>query len=148
MILKTIALLVLLIQSLPSVAAEEGVADLSTMKKNVAGIFYYQNIFGLVHQNPSRYSMSLTTLACGHPVQVYQLSSKEGKPVYFPEDFVLTKVGPYDGYMPKDYLENSRPNCFQDKFPKFFENFDLELSDLYYCGRLYDHYLLGKSKVH
>jgi hypothetical protein len=128
-------------------AEEEGVADLSSMKKTMVGVSYYQNMFGLVHQNPSRYSMALTTISCGQPIQMYQLTSKQGQSVQLPEGWMLVKVGAYDGYLPKEHLSRNRISCFQDRYPKFFEGFELELTDLYYWGRLYDHYLWGKSKV-
>lgn len=105
--------------------------------KHVA-VMYYKYMFGNVHQNPSRYSSALTTISCGHPVKIYSI--KMG-------DWTKVKVGAQIGYLPMEYLSSKRPVCFQDKYPRFFDQFSLGPTDLYYWGRLYDQYVMGKSKV-
>lgn len=107
-------------------------------KAEYVGLKYYKNIFGHVHQNPSRYSNSLTTISCGHPVKVYANPKKHWSRV---------KVGPHSGFIEKNFLLNKRPKCFQDNYPRFFDQFTLDISELYYWGRLYDHYVQGKSRV-
>jgi len=47
----------------------------------------------------------------------------------------------------KDYLSAKRPTCFQGKYPKFFDALNLDLAELYYWGRLYDHYIQGETRV-
>jgi len=90
----------------------------------------------------------MTTVACGHPIKVYKIMRKGMPPaIVFNGGWNFVKVGPYDGYLQRKYLSSRRVPCFQDKYPKFFENFDLDLSELYYWGRLYDLYVNGKSKV-
>ena len=109
-------------------------------------IFYYNNIFGHVHQSSLRFSNSLTTLTCGHPVKVIESRSSElGRSTKAGWNKVV--VGPYNGYIYSAFLSIQKPICFQDLYPKFFELFEVDLSDIYYWGRLYDQYLIGKSKV-
>lgn len=110
----------------------------SFAKDKVQAVKYYNNPFGNVHQNASMYSSVMTTVACGHPVKVY--SQKMGS-------WVKVKVGASSGYMLESFLSSNRVNCFQDKFPRFFDQFQLGPTDLYYWGRLYDQYSIGKSKV-
>lgn len=117
-------------------------------KKRLIGVYYYKNLFGHVHQNASRYSTSLTTLACGHPVKVYEIPRENTSNLKVINNmWAMVKVGHYEGFLRYDHLSKTRVNCFQQKFPKFFENFDLEISELYHWGRLYDLYVEGKSKV-
>ena len=113
----------------------------ATPSSKLVGVFYYKNIFGSLHQGPSQYSSVLTTISCGHPVKVYESSDKTK------EKWANVKVGAYTGYVLKDFLATKKVECFQDKYPRFFENLQMDLADYYYWGRLYDQYIQGKSKV-
>lgn len=116
--------------------------------KKLIKVSYLKNIFGQIHLNPSRYSTSLTTISCGHPVKVFEVEELSGESrVLFNDIWLYVKVGGYEGYINKNFLSNSKPLCFQDSYPKFFDQFDLDLTELYYWGRLYDQYIQGKSKV-
>ncbi len=118
------------------------------MSKKLIGIYYYKNILGQIHLNPSKYSTSLTTIACGHPVKVYQISiSKNKKQILFAEKYNYAKVGPYEGYILRSFLSKKRVLCFQDKYSRLYESFKLDISEMYYLGKLYDQYVHGKSKV-
>ena len=61
--------------------------------------------------------------------------------------FLKVKVGPYVGYISKGYLRGKKPECFADEFPRFFDNLNLSLTDMYYWGKLYDQYITGRSRV-
>lgn len=117
--------------------------------KKLLRVEYYKPMFGHIHRNPSRYSSSMSTISCGHPVKIYKLENKKGgqAQIEFNEDWNFVKVGPYEGYIRKEYLSRKKPQCFQDKYPKFFDEIGLELADLYYWGKLYDQYIQGKSRV-
>ncbi len=118
-------------------------------KKRLLHVAYYKNIFGHIHKNPSRYSQSLSTIECGHPVKIYVLVNlqNKSKQELFEGRFHYVKVGPYEGYIDKSYLTLKRGDCFQDRFPRFFDHLELELTDMYYWGKLYDQYVYGKSRV-
>jgi hypothetical protein len=111
-------------------------------KDRVVGIFYYSNIFGHLHQNPSTESSSLTNMACGHPVKVLHKKGYGRN-----SHWIYAKVGNAKGYIERDFLTGRRPKCFQDKYPKFFNALNLDLNELYYWGKLYDHFIFGESKV-
>ncbi len=139
----------------------------SISKAKVLSIAYYVNFYGTVHQNPNKYSGVQTTIACGHPVKIIEdsvsvekilntQSKTEQKDALsdvkpLPDDEIKNwhrvLVGPYEGYILRDFLSNSRPECFQDIYPKFFENLELDITELYYWGRLYDQILTGKSRM-
>jgi len=104
-------------------------------------ISYLNTIFGHVHRNPSRYSSSLTTISCGHPIKVLKQN------ILGKGQWAQVKVGAHKGFINLMYLSDKRPACFQDRFPRFFDNLDLELTDLYYWGKLYDQYVIGRTKV-
>jgi len=122
-------------------------ASLAASGDKVLGVYYFNNLFGHIHQNPSKYSTTLTTLSCGHPVRLIgkKLSKKSTK-IVFNKKWNLIKVGPYKGYVQQHFLSKKRVNCFQDRYPKFFDALKLEITDMYYWGRLKDQYVNGKSQ--
>lgn len=99
---------------------------------------YYTHAFGNLHQNASQYSTALTTISCNHPVKVFE--QKMG-------DWVRVQVANQIGYLPQQSLSSKQVKCFQDAYPRFFDQFELNPSELYYWGRLYDQYVIGKSRV-
>jgi hypothetical protein len=117
--------------------------------KKVVSIGYFKEVYGHVHKNPFRYSLGLTTVSCGHPLKILKAkSNKKGVyREYFAKSWRYVKIGPYHGYIKDKFISRKRPICIQDKYPKFFEKINLEISDMYYWGKLYDQYLLGKSKA-
>lgn len=106
-------------------------------------VAYYKNLFGHIHKNASRYSQSLSTISCGHPIKVLGVKGQEVQS----GDFYKVKVGPYVGFIDRKYLSSKKQNCFQDRYPRFFDNIGLSLSDMYYWGKLYDQYVYGRSAV-
>jgi len=109
----------------------------------VSRVVYFKKLFGHIHKNPSRYSQSLSTIGCGHPIKVLVNKGREE----YGKGFYKVKVGPYEGYISKLYLNDKKPNCFQDKYPRFFDNLELSLTDMYYWGKLYDQYVYGRSTI-
>ena len=110
--------------------------------EKVVGKLYYEEFMGHVHKNPSTSSSSMTTIQCAHPVKVL-----EDKEVRTPEGWIYVRVGEDKGFIASKFLTNKRPRCFQEKYPKFFLNLNLDLTDMYYWGRLYDQYSQGESKI-
>lgn len=125
-----------------NIRAEVNSKKISNASSEV-GTFYYKNMFGHIHQNPSRYSISLTTVSCGHPIMVVVSKNDQNNA----DGWLMVKAGPYEGYLPQNSLSEKRVDCFQDRYIKFFDNMDLQLSDMYYWGRFYDQVVEGKSKV-
>ncbi len=113
-------------------------------KKFFLGVYYYSEMFGHLHKNPSTYSSSLTTITCGHPVKVSKfIGRKKSKNNQWAE----VRLGGRTGYVKTRYLLKKRLKCFQDIYPKFFENFNLDLAELFYWGKLHDQFIQGKSRV-
>ncbi|PIK16501.1 hypothetical protein [Halobacteriovorax sp. JY17] len=110
-------------------------------------VMYVNKIFAQVHKSPSKHSIYLTTTECGHPVKVFKMISKTRSRVLFNRTWKIVKVGSYDGYMNGDYLSATKVECFQDKYPKFFDSMNLEINDMFYWGKLYDQYVTGKSRA-
>lgn len=117
-------------------------ADTTSTDEKVVGVFYLTPIFAHVHQSSLRTSASLTTIQCAHPVKVIQSSKVVAGP-----EWAYVQVADYKGFILKDYLSEKRPDCFQGQYPKFFDSLNLDLSELYYWGRLYDHYIQGDTRV-
>ncbi len=112
-------------------------------KEKRVRVAYYNHLFGHIHKNPSRYSISLSTISCGHPISILGKKGKEIKS----GQFYKVKVGPYVGFISEKYLNRKKPTCFQDKYSRFFDNLELSLTDMYYWGKLYDQYVYGRSTV-
>jgi len=117
-------------------------AETSSTDEKVVGIFYMKPLFGHVHQSSVRTSASLTTIQCAHPVKVIE-SSK----VSVSEEWAYVQVADYRGFIMKQYLSEKKPDCFQGKYPKFFDALNMDLTELYYWGRLYDHFVQGETRV-
>ena len=121
-------------------------------KKKLIGIYYYQQLFGHLHQNPSIYSMTLTTIACNHPMKAYQLEDPKGQlsELYQSGEWLLVEVAGHQGYILKKNLAPDKlgpTKCFQDRYPRFFDQLNMDVADFYYWGRLYDLYLTGKTSI-
>lgn len=106
---------------------------------------YFNRFSGHLHQGPDAQSTSLKVLNCG---DILKVISNE-KEVTTPSKFNWSKLqtASHIGYVRQEFLSTEPPNCFNNKYLKFVEQFKLELTDRYNWGRLYDHYVLGKSKV-
>ena len=111
-------------------------------KSSYLKIVYYKEAFGHIHRNPSRYSSSLTTISCGHPLKLLPL--KKGKEEN--SHWAYIKTGPYTGHVLNIFLSSKRPRCFSDVHSKFFDNMNLSITDMYYFGRLYDQYVIGQTR--
>lgn len=77
-----------------------------------------------------------------HPVKVIQSSKVSVDP-----SWVYVEVAEFRGFILKDYLSDKKPDCIQGKYPKFFDSLNLDLSELYYWGRLYDRYIQGETRL-
>lgn len=110
-------------------------AAATAQEKNV-GVFYFSRILGHVHQSPSRVSPSLTTIQCSHPLKVIEDSK-----VVVSADWALVSVADWKGFVWKQHLQEKRPSCVQGEYPKFFDALELDLAELYYWGRLNDHWV-------
>lgn len=117
-------------------------AETTSTDEKVVGVFYLKPLFAHVHQSAVRTSASLTTIQCAHPVKVIA-SSK----VQVSSDWAYVQVADYRGFILKSYLSEKRPECLQGKYPKFFDHVNLDLAELYYWGRLYDHYVMGETRA-
>lgn len=115
----------------------------SFASETTSRVMYFGQLFGHIHKNASRYSQSLSTIGCGHPIKI--LKDKSGEITR--NEFFKVKVGPYVGFIAKGYLKPKKVQCFQDRYPRFFDNLGLSLTDMYYWGKLYDQYVYGRSTV-
>ena len=118
-------------------------AETTATDERVVGVFYMKPLLGHVHQSAVKESASLTTIQCAHPVKVIETSRVQTDPLW-----ASVEVADHRGFILKDYLSEKRPDCFQARYPKFYDSLNLDLAELYYWGRLYDHYVQGHTRVH
>ncbi len=114
---------------------------LGAAEPKVLAIHYVKSFFASVHQNNSRYSVVLTTLSCGFPVKVLEI------PQTLELKFTKVRAGMHEGYIRSELLSESQEVCFQDRYPRFIDQLDLDLESMHYFGRLYDLYVEGSSNV-
>lgn len=110
-------------------------------KDEIVGVYYLKNMFGHLHQSANANSISLTTIACGHPIKVLKTEKAQGQTWFFAE------IGAHKGYVREDQMTAKRPECFQATYPNFFNNLNLDLAQMYYWGRLYDQFIEFEVKV-
>ena len=110
--------------------------------EKIIGKMYFNQFLGHLHKNPSRSSSSLTTIQCAYPVKIVEEKSNQ-----IPKGWFLARVGEDKGFIQTKFLSEKRPSCFQEEFPKFYLKLNLDLTDMYYWGRLSDQYLFEESKV-
>ena len=101
---------------------------------------YFNQFLGHVHKNASNDSSSLTIVQCSHSVSI--LKSKNSSPGWY-----YVQVGEDKGYIQKEYLSEKRPECLQGKYPKYYLELGLDISDMYYWGKLNDHFIHGVTKI-
>lgn len=126
------------IQAATAVSASSAV---TSSEKTLVGIFYVNQLFSNIHQHPVTSATSLMALSCGTPLKVYETNSKVSP------DWSAIIYDNNQGFIQKKLLDNTRPLCFQDRYPKFFNQINLDLTQMYYWGKLYDQYVMGKVRV-
>lgn len=126
--MKSIIVLFLILISFENITAKE------------LGRKYFSRSFGHLHKSASQESNSLTVVQCSHSVKL--LASKTHI-----EGWSYVQVGEDIGYIEDRFLTQSRPECFQSQFSKFYSNMNLDITEMYYWGRLNDQYLEGRSKA-
>lgn len=110
-------------------------------EEQIVGVYYLKNMFGHLHQTANQNSISLTTLACGHPIKVLKTEKAQN------QNWFMAEVGAHKGYLLEDHLSTKRPECFQSTYPNFFNHLNLDLAQMYYWGRLYDQFIDFEVKV-
>ena len=108
--------------------------------QEVMGRRYFNEFLGHVHKNPSSDSTSLTIVQCQHSVKILKKDN-------VPKEWFFVQVGEDKGYVSSKFLSQKRPACFQDKYPKFYNSLNLDLSEMYFWGKLSDHYLQGRTQA-
>ena len=109
-------------------------------KDKVLGKKYFSHFLGHVHKTTSKDSSSLTIVQCSHSVKL--LAEKNPK-----KGWSYVQVGDDKGYIQSYFLQEKRPECFQGKYPHFYNSYNLTITEMYFWGKLYDHYIQGESKI-
>ena len=112
----------------------------SAVTPKLVGVFYLKAPFAHVHLTADRYSQTLTTLSCGHPVKVYADTTVK-------DEWKSIQVANYSGFVRSIQLSESKVDCWQDRYSRFFSGMKLEISDIYYWGKLYDQFLTGRVGI-
>lgn len=108
-------------------------------KDEVVGKLYFSRFMGHIHKIPADLSASVTTIQCAQALKVL----KETEPK---EGWLLVNIGEDKGYVRSKHLNTKRPSCFQERYPRFYQKQNFDMTELYFWGRLVDHFIEGESK--
>lgn len=108
--------------------------------EDILGRKYFVNFLGHVHKKMSKDASSLTIVQCAHAVKI--LKSK-----MITNDWSYVQVGDDRGFVQSKFLSDKRPDCFQGKYPRFYNKVGLDITEMYYWGKLYDQYFMETSKI-
>ena len=112
------------------------------VKDKYIGLFYFNEVYGLIHQMPSIDSVALSTVSCGRRLKVYEKTERPSK------DFYFVKKGKTKGYVQKEYLSKRWPkHCVRNRYKHFFKELNLDSGDHFYWGKLYDRFRIGRTKA-
>lgn len=117
------------------------IVSFQTFAETDSEVQYFIPMLGHVHQSPARPSPSLTALQCGHPLRL--ISDPK---VVVGEEWAYVSVADHKGFVWRKHLSSKKPDCFQARHPKFFDSLGLDLAELYYWGRLNDHWEEGVAR--
>lgn len=87
---------------------------------------YVQNSFVHLQDFIAENSSYSKTLVCGTPVKLIQ---EQGKNIKVQFDKTI-------GYIPTESVSIIPTQCFQEKYPKFFQSLNIDNADLFYWGKL------------
>ena len=95
-----------------------------------AGDFFIKKNFVILGQNPMPSTNPISILSCGNKVKVIP------RKYQVPKKWSFVRVGSFEGYVKDQFLAKKKPQCFEDRFPKFHNSFRIKLSEMYYWARL------------
>ena len=130
----------LLISFFAALVGRAEVQDLAQASPVAGPKMYFQQSFGLLYNNPSWTADSRDVLSCNDRLETFSYSTAK-----FPEGWVKVKIRGKDGFVPLAFLAERRAVCFAEKYPKFFDRFNLSTTERFYWGRLYGRYLWGDT---
>lgn len=115
------------------------VLSFDVFSQNVVSLRFFNEFMGHVHKTPDNDSSSLTAVQCGFKVKV--LKSKLADNVWS-----YVQVGDDKGFIENFRLSDQRPSCFQGKYQEYYNSLNLDLTDLYYLGKLNEQFVTKESK--
>jgi hypothetical protein len=106
------------------------------------GVFYFKETFGIIHEKEDTNSSSLKIVSCGYPLEVYEAynSGPDNK-------WAMVKKKSLEGFVLKKLLSKKWPRCFIRKYSKFFGEFQMSETDLYFWAKYKERVEIGKSRA-
>ena len=111
-------------------------------EKGAVKIAYFNKIFGHLHRRSDVNSSTLTVLDCNTPATIIFDGAKKGRAKWY-----YVKAGVYEGFIKKINVSFAPVECFQKKYPRFFESIKMDPGEQYHWGKLYGRYEAARSKV-
>ena len=98
--------------------------DLSKVERQAGPKMYFQENFGLLYLNPSWTAESNDVLSCNDQLETFVYPS-----LVMPEGWVRAKIRGKEGHVPTAFLATGKASCFAQKYPKFFDRFNLSATE-------------------
>ena len=115
-------------------------ADAFGLKK--AGLFYFKEPFGIVHEKPDLESSSIKVIYCGQPLEMLETYGQKTV-----GEWTMVKRRKLEGYIQTKFLSKRWPNCFTRVYSHFIGEFQMSETDLYFWAKYVERVRRGRSKV-
>ena len=109
-----------------------------TLKR--AGVFYFKEPFGIVHQKANLESPSIKVIFCGQPLEVLEPYGQKSL-----GDWSMVKRRKLEGFIQTKFLSKRWPKCFTRTYSQFIGEF--QMSKLTFTfGKYVEQVRRGRSK--
>ena len=107
-----------------------------------AGLFYFKEPFGIVHEKSQLDSPSVKVIFCGQPLEVLEAYGQKSM-----GDWSMVKRRKMEGFILTKFLSKKWPSCFTRTYSQFVGEFQMSETDLYYWAKYVEQVRSGRSKV-
>ena len=107
-----------------------------------AGVFYFKEPFGIVHQKANLESPSIKVIFCGQPLEVLEAYGQKSL-----GDWSMVKRRKLEGFIQTKFLSKRWPKCFTRTYSQFIGEFQMSETDLYFWAKYVEQVRRGRSKV-
>ncbi len=107
-----------------------------------AGLFYFKEPFGIVHEKPDLESPSIKIIYCGQPLEMLETYGQKSV-----GEWTMVKRRKMEGYIQTKFLSKRWPTCFTRVYSQFIGEFQMSETDLYFWAKYVERVRRGRSKV-
>ncbi|MEC7181469.1 MAG: hypothetical protein VXW15_02055 [Bdellovibrionota bacterium] len=107
-----------------------------------AGLYYFKEPFGIVHEKADLESPSIKVIYCGQPLEIIETYGQKSI-----GEWTMVKRRKLEGFIQTKFLSKRWPACFTRTFSQFVGEFQMSETDLYFWAKYVERVRRGRSKV-